>query len=67
MLSDTATTGFVERLRSSVIQLLAKKRKPLKGLNISTLSIGGGLKWGYSSNCGANVLAAQCTEGPTGL
>lgn len=44
-LSDTATTGFVERLRSSIIQLLAKERKQLKGLNVSILGIGGGLNW----------------------
>ena len=49
-LSDTATTGFVERLRSSIIQLLAKERKQLKGLNVSILGIGGGLNWPKRQN-----------------
>lgn len=44
-LSETATAGFVERLRSDIIQLLAKDRKKLKGLNVSILGIGGGLNW----------------------
>ena len=44
-LSDTATTGFVERLRSSIIQRLSQDRKQLKGLNVSILGIGGGLNW----------------------
>ena len=44
-LSDTATTGFVERFRSSIIQRLSQDRKQLKGLNVSILGIGGGLNW----------------------
>lgn len=44
-LSDTATTGFVERLRSDIIQRLSRDRKQLKGLNVSILGVGGGLNW----------------------
>lgn len=44
-LSDTATTGFVERFRSSIIQRLSQDRKQLKGLNVSILGISGGPNW----------------------
>lgn len=44
-LSETATAGFVERLRSDIIQRLSQDRKQLQGLNVSILGVGGELNW----------------------
>lgn len=44
-LSETATSGFVERLRSDIIRRLALDRAQLKSLNVSILGIGAGVNW----------------------
>lgn len=45
VLSETATNGFVERLRNTVIRELAQHRSRLKGLSLSILGFGGGVTW----------------------
>ena len=44
-LSETATSGFVERLRKDIIRRLSDKRSQLKGLNVSILGVGAGVNW----------------------
>lgn len=45
VLPETATTGFVERLRGSIIRELSKNKSSLSGANLTILGIGGGVSW----------------------
>ncbi|MBP3088410.1 ATP-binding protein [Corynebacterium sp. sy017] len=46
VLSETATSGFMLRLRNRILRILAKNQKQLTGLSLSILGIGGGINWG---------------------
>ncbi|WP_227659015.1 MULTISPECIES: ATP-binding protein [unclassified Corynebacterium] len=46
VLSETATPGFVERLRNRVVRLLAPTRKrTLRGIQGAIFGVGGGVSW----------------------
>ena len=45
VLPETATPGFVERLRTSIIRELSKNKSALAGANLTILGIGGGVNW----------------------
>ena len=45
VLSETATPGFVERIRTTIIRELDKNQSRLSGINLTILGIGGGANW----------------------
>lgn len=45
VLSETATSGFVERLRASLIRELSQEKTSLESINLTILGIGGGVNW----------------------
>lgn len=45
VISETATAGFVDRIRNQAMRILANNRKQLSGLNLSILGIGAGASW----------------------
>lgn len=49
VISETATQGFVERIRSEIIRRLARQRSQLKGLGLSLFGVGGSVTWDSSS------------------
>lgn len=49
VISETATKGFVERVRSEIIRRLARQRSHLKGLGLSIFGVGGSVTWDSTS------------------
>lgn len=49
VLSETATTGFSERLRKAIIQQLSINRREIKGLQLSLHGFGLGVDWDTTS------------------
>lgn len=45
VLSETATPGFVERIRTTIIRELSKNQSRLSGINLTILGIGAGANW----------------------
>ena len=52
VISESATEGFTERLRTTIIQKFARDQKKLRGLNLTLFGIGLGANW--ESNTLAN-------------
>ncbi|MBP3089268.1 ATP-binding protein [Corynebacterium sp. sy017] len=45
IIDETATPGFVDRIRDRIIKILASDKKTLTGLNLTIFNLGLGLNW----------------------
>lgn len=45
VINETATTGFVQRIRNQIVRILAQNKTRVRGVQLTILGIGGGMNW----------------------
>ncbi|MGV0359826.1 AAA family ATPase [Corynebacterium mastitidis] len=45
VINETATTGFVQRIRNHIVRILAQNKTRVRGVQLTIFGIGGGVSW----------------------